>query len=88
MKVELRGAADGRLHTLRKILSDESGQPASAERRLQQLGAELTPPPTPSGAVVEAAVAPVFHLLSQSKQREAHERFARLDRDLRIADWL
>ena len=32
----------------------KSSQPASMERRLHELGIELTPPPTPFGAYVEA----------------------------------
>jgi len=36
------------------MVSSKGPKPASAERRLQQLGIELTPPPTPFGAYVEA----------------------------------
>jgi enamine deaminase RidA (YjgF/YER057c/UK114 family) len=36
------------------MVSGKSSQPASAERRLRELGIELTPPPTPFGAYVEA----------------------------------
>ncbi len=36
------------------MVSGKGSQPANAERRLQELGIELTPPPTPFGAYVEA----------------------------------
>lgn len=36
------------------MVSGKSSQPANTERRLQELGIELTPPPTPHGAYVEA----------------------------------
>jgi enamine deaminase RidA (YjgF/YER057c/UK114 family) len=36
------------------MVSGQSSQPANAERRLQELGIELPPPPTPFGAYVEA----------------------------------
>jgi enamine deaminase RidA (YjgF/YER057c/UK114 family) len=36
------------------MVSAKGSQPAGAERRLQELGIELTPPPTPFGAYVEA----------------------------------
>lgn len=36
------------------MVSDKGPQPANAERRLQELGIELPPPPTPFGAYVEA----------------------------------
>jgi enamine deaminase RidA (YjgF/YER057c/UK114 family) len=36
------------------MVSGKGSQPANAERRLHQLGIELTPPPTPFGAYVEA----------------------------------
>jgi enamine deaminase RidA (YjgF/YER057c/UK114 family) len=39
------------------MVSGKSSQPASAERRLRELGIELTPPPTPFGAYVEAVKA-------------------------------
>jgi enamine deaminase RidA (YjgF/YER057c/UK114 family) len=35
------------------MVSPKASQPASAERRLQELGLELTPAPTPFGAYVE-----------------------------------
>jgi enamine deaminase RidA (YjgF/YER057c/UK114 family) len=37
------------------MVSGNGSEPASAERRLQGLGIELPPPPTPFGAYVEAA---------------------------------
>src|SRR6202035_5177758 len=36
------------------MVSGKGSQPGNAERRLQELGIELTPPPTPFGAYVEA----------------------------------
>ena len=36
------------------MVSDQGSLPRSAERRLQELGIELPPPPTPFGAYVEA----------------------------------
>jgi enamine deaminase RidA (YjgF/YER057c/UK114 family) len=36
------------------MVSNKGSQPANAERRLQDLGIELRPPPTPFGAYVEA----------------------------------
>ena len=36
------------------MVSGKGSQPANAERRLQELGIELPPPPTPFGAYVEA----------------------------------
>ena len=36
------------------MVSRKGSQPPNAERRLQELGIELTPPPTPFGAYVEA----------------------------------
>ena len=36
------------------MVSGKGSQPANAEGRLQELGIELTPPPTPLGAYVEA----------------------------------
>jgi len=36
------------------MVNSKGSQPVSAERRLQELGIELTPPPTPFGAYVEA----------------------------------
>jgi enamine deaminase RidA (YjgF/YER057c/UK114 family) len=36
------------------MVSGKSSQPANTERRLQELGIGLTPPPTPFGAYVEA----------------------------------
>jgi enamine deaminase RidA (YjgF/YER057c/UK114 family) len=36
------------------MVSGKGSQPPNAERRLQELGIELTPPPTPLGAYVEA----------------------------------
>jgi enamine deaminase RidA (YjgF/YER057c/UK114 family) len=36
------------------MVSGKGSQPVNAERRLQELGIELTPPPTPFGAYVEA----------------------------------
>jgi enamine deaminase RidA (YjgF/YER057c/UK114 family) len=36
------------------VVTGKGSQPANAERRLQELGIELTPPPTPFGAYVEA----------------------------------
>jgi len=36
------------------MVSPQGSQPASAERRLQELGIELTPAPTPFGAYVES----------------------------------
>jgi enamine deaminase RidA (YjgF/YER057c/UK114 family) len=36
------------------MVSGKGSQPPNAERRLQELGIELTPPPTPFGAYVEA----------------------------------
>jgi enamine deaminase RidA (YjgF/YER057c/UK114 family) len=36
------------------MVSPKGSQPVSAERRLQELGIELTPAPTPFGAYVEA----------------------------------
>jgi enamine deaminase RidA (YjgF/YER057c/UK114 family) len=36
------------------MVSGQGSQPPNAERRLQELGVELTPPPTPFGAYVEA----------------------------------
>jgi hypothetical protein len=36
------------------MVSPKSRQPASAERRLAELGVELPPPPTPIGAYVES----------------------------------
>lgn len=36
------------------MVSGKGSQPANAERRLEELGIELTPPPTPFGAYVEA----------------------------------
>jgi enamine deaminase RidA (YjgF/YER057c/UK114 family) len=36
------------------MVTGKGSQPANAERRLQELGIELTPPPTPFGAYVEA----------------------------------
>jgi enamine deaminase RidA (YjgF/YER057c/UK114 family) len=36
------------------MVSGKSSQPPCAERRLQELSIELTPPPTPFGAYVEA----------------------------------
>ena len=48
-----RSAARGRRCALRKMVIAMNSQPASAERRLQELGIQLTPPPTPFGAYVE-----------------------------------
>lgn len=36
------------------MVSGKGSQPPNAERRLQELGIELTPPPTPFGSYVEA----------------------------------
>lgn len=36
------------------MVSGKSSQQANTERRLQELSIELTPPPTPLGAYVEA----------------------------------
>jgi enamine deaminase RidA (YjgF/YER057c/UK114 family) len=36
------------------MVSDQGSQPRNAERRLEELGIQLPPPPTPFGAYVEA----------------------------------
>ena len=54
-------------------MSSKSSQPANAERRLQELGIELTPPPTPFGAYVEAVKTGNLLFLSGMLPAVAHE---------------
>jgi enamine deaminase RidA (YjgF/YER057c/UK114 family) len=55
------------------MVSGEGSQPASAERRLQELGIELTPPPTPFGAYVEAVQTGNLLFLSGMLPAVGHE---------------
>jgi len=55
------------------MVSSKSSQPANAERRLQELGIELTPPPTPFGAYVEAVKTGNLLFLSGMLPAVAHE---------------
>ncbi len=48
------GAARGRWCALKQMVSSKGSQRGSAERRLAELGIELTPAPTPLGAYVES----------------------------------
>jgi enamine deaminase RidA (YjgF/YER057c/UK114 family) len=55
------------------MVSRKGSQPANAERRLQELGIELTPPPTPFGAYVEAVKTGNLLFLSGMLPAVAHE---------------
>jgi len=55
------------------MVSGKGSQPASAERRLQELGIELTPPPTPFGAYVEAVQTGNLLFLSGMLPAVGHE---------------
>jgi enamine deaminase RidA (YjgF/YER057c/UK114 family) len=55
------------------MVSGRGSQPASAERRLQELGIELTPPPTPFGAYVEAVQTGNLLFLSGMLPAVGHE---------------
>jgi enamine deaminase RidA (YjgF/YER057c/UK114 family) len=55
------------------MVSRKGSQPADAELRLQELGIELTPPPTPFGAYVEAVRTGNLLFLSGMLPAVAHE---------------
>jgi enamine deaminase RidA (YjgF/YER057c/UK114 family) len=55
------------------MVSRKGSQPANAELRLQELGIELTPPPTPLGAYVEAVRTGNLLFLSGMLPAVAHE---------------
>jgi enamine deaminase RidA (YjgF/YER057c/UK114 family) len=55
------------------MVSRKGSQSANAERRLQELGIELTPPPTPFGAYVEAVKTGNLLFLSGMLPAVAHE---------------
>jgi enamine deaminase RidA (YjgF/YER057c/UK114 family) len=55
------------------MVSRKGSQPANAELRLQELGIELTPPPTPFGAYVEAVKTGNLLFLSGMLPAVAHE---------------
>jgi hypothetical protein len=55
------------------MVSANSSHPANAERRLQELGIELPPPPTPFGAYVEAVQAGNLLFLSGMLPAIGHE---------------
>ena len=54
-------------------MSGKGSQPASAERRLQELGIELPPPPAPFGAYVEAVQTGNLLFLSGMLPAVGHE---------------
>jgi enamine deaminase RidA (YjgF/YER057c/UK114 family) len=66
------------------MVSGKGSQPAKAERRLHELGIELTPPPTPFGAYVEAVQTGNLLFLSGMLPAIGHEpKFVgRLGREL------
>ena len=66
------------------MVSGKGSEPASAERRLQELGIELPPPPTPFGAYVEAVKTSNLLFLSGMLPAIGHEpKFVgRLGREL------
>jgi enamine deaminase RidA (YjgF/YER057c/UK114 family) len=55
------------------MVSGQGSQPANAERRLQELGIELPPPPTPFGAYVEAVQTGNLLFLSGMLPAVGHE---------------
>jgi enamine deaminase RidA (YjgF/YER057c/UK114 family) len=55
------------------MVSRKGSQPANAELRLQELGIDLTPPPTPFGAYVEAVRTGNLLFLSGMLPAVAHE---------------
>jgi enamine deaminase RidA (YjgF/YER057c/UK114 family) len=55
------------------MVSPKGSQPANAERRLQELGIELPPPPTPFGAYVEAVQTGNLLFLSGMLPAVGHE---------------
>jgi enamine deaminase RidA (YjgF/YER057c/UK114 family) len=55
------------------MVSRKGSQPANAELRLRELGIELTPPPTPFGAYVEAVRTGNLLFLSGMLPAVAHE---------------
>ena len=55
------------------MVSRKGSQPANAERRLQELGIELPPPPTPFGAYVEAVQTGNLLFLSGMLPAVGHE---------------
>jgi enamine deaminase RidA (YjgF/YER057c/UK114 family) len=55
------------------MVSPKGSQPVSAERRLQELGIELTPAPTPFGAYVEAVQTGNLLFLSGMLPAVGHE---------------
>jgi hypothetical protein len=55
------------------MVSDQGSQPTNAERRLHELGIELTPPPTPFGAYVEAVQTGNLLFLSGMLPASGHE---------------
>jgi enamine deaminase RidA (YjgF/YER057c/UK114 family) len=55
------------------MVSPKNPQPVSAERRLQELGIELTPAPTPFGAYVEAVQTGNLLFLSGTLPAVGHE---------------
>ena len=55
------------------MVSANSSHPANAERRLQELGIELPPPPTPFGAYAEAVQAGNLLFLSGMLPAIGHE---------------
>jgi enamine deaminase RidA (YjgF/YER057c/UK114 family) len=55
------------------MVSGKGSQPPNAERRLQELGIELAPPPTPFGAYVEAVQTGNLLFLSGMLPATGHE---------------
>jgi enamine deaminase RidA (YjgF/YER057c/UK114 family) len=55
------------------MVRGKSSQPANAERRLHELGIELTPPPTPFGTYVEAVQTGNLLFLSGMLPAVGHE---------------
>jgi len=55
------------------MVSSKGSQPAGAERRLQELGIELPPPPTPFGAYAEAVQTGNLLFLSGMLPAVGHE---------------
>ena len=55
------------------MVSRKGSQPPNAERRLQELGIELTPPPTPFGAYAEAVQTGKLLFLSGMLPAIGHE---------------